>query len=41
MSRKNLNRLVQSQEFWEKEGKRIDWFTEYTKVNESLSLIHI
>ncbi len=35
MSRKNLNRIVQSQEFWKKEGKRIDWFKEYTKVNES------
>jgi acetyl-CoA synthetase len=35
MSRKTQHPLVQSQKFWKKEGKRIDWFTEYTKVNES------
>jgi len=35
MIQKNQNNLAISQEFWKKEGKRIDWFTEYTKVNES------
>jgi acetyl-CoA synthetase len=35
MIQKNQNNLAISQEFWKKEGKRIDWFTEYSKVNES------
>jgi acetyl-CoA synthetase len=35
MIQKKQNNLAISQEFWKKEGKRIDWFTEYSKVNES------
>mgnify|MGYP003321559843 FL=1 len=35
MTQKNQNNSAISQEFWKKEGKRIDWFTEYSKVNES------
>lgn len=35
MKQKNQTNSAISQEFWKKEGKRIDWFTEYSKVNES------
>ena len=35
MIQKNQTNSAISQEFWKKEGKRIDWFTEYSKVNES------